>query len=169
MKKLFAILALVILCGTYAFANDSWNDTKNGSLHALFLCLPTINVVQTDGGNLGTYFDDVDADIAAMYSNEATVTWNVKAPENYGMKFTRTGPTPAVGTTATLTGDWKLKNFDWTNVDNPAEDWYPGSVAQGGWGCQNAYPITFKAKHIKANGAQGVQTWIVTVKAEMEV
>lgn len=189
MKKLFAILALVVLASTISFANDYWTSgDKSATFTAGLFCTPSVSVAQT-GEGLGNFFNDAVTTTNALVG-EHSATWSIKGPATATYKITFTNPPvnpepghPSVlwnGAGSGIAGATELNNPAWdcslNGDDNATKDIVlHGGITTGGaiscetavWVKYTATSITIPANHAIPENNQVTFTAHITVEVSI--
>jgi len=156
MKKLIALIALVVLCGTIAFAatdnyssaNQTGTTPFTGKFTATVYCIPALSAPTSDAA-LGNFFTGT----SQVATNGGTQTWNLTGPATAAYTVSAT-TIPALGlpddgaTGAKLIGSW-------SNFDN--------ATVQATIGCSTAFPIVCTPTFIVPGSNTGAKTWTLTV------
>ncbi len=111
MKKLFAILAVLVLFGTYAWAAPAiilWSDDAQNNFQANVFCQPSLTGSNDVG--LGNFF------INTSFSGSEAITFTLKGgqgantnPQTFDVDFSESATTGI----SSYTGSW-----DWDEDDN---------------------------------------------------
>lgn len=179
MKKIFVILAIVVLASAFSFAADDWGSgDKTGIYSASVFCTPTLvaSTGLTDGA-LGWYFDEHNGNV----TTPKTLEWTLRGPKESTYAFSFTG----VATTGTLPhpvlkGEIYFTNFvSGKHIYGPAEQVIPPSTItfenQSGnileIDCAKPFKFGCTVKKIDCNldginrAGLGQHTWTMTFQA----
>jgi hypothetical protein len=165
MKKLFAILAVVLLCGSYAFATtDTWTSgNETGTVNATVVCTPELDG-PTAAMNLGSFFTGTH-EVTTISSTAGTLTWNLFGPTTATYTFTQT-IIPAAGLQDDgATGAYLFGTFP-TATSALA---VASQMTCKGATSPKSYDIVFTPSGITPGATTGGKTWTLTVTASATI
>ena len=171
MKKLLAIIAIIVIGSSFSFAADSWSNPEvlDGHYSARFYCLPGLTG-PTGSGQSSNFFDDFSGD-----PGMTPMVWTLKGPDAPSYTVTAsieltTKPSPCPN--PVLITDWSLEipvfglSVPHTNSASTSLTFDGEDHSEGTFGCQTGAPINVDILGLNGVGKTlGSYTWTITVSA----